>query len=637
MGPGAAEARLRLADRLRSRFKKGNWRTFSDRLEAHFETLFRQLHALYGWRYDFAWILDEVMDAVATGYQQRPRRLRRLDRHAPAGVQPWVDDQKTIWAMAYLDRFAGTIAGLEGRLDHLHNLGVTHLHLMPPYQVPPGNHDGGYAVSDYRRLRPDLGTMEELIEMVKTLRHHGIGLVLDLICNHTAADHPWARAAAAGDTKYSGFYFIYPDRTVPDQYAPHLRGIFPDRGGDAFTWHPEVQGGSWVWTTFYPFQWDLNYQNPAVLAAMCGEMLFLANLGVAAIRMDATPFLWKQPGTSCENLPEAHRVLAIMRTVADIAAPSVEFLSEAIVHPDDVARYVNPAECRLGYNPLLMSSVWEALATRDTRLLRIALSQRFSLPPECSWLTYLRSHDDIGWGFADEDAHQIGVDPAAHRAYLNAYYSGEVEGSCSRGAIFQANPQTGDARISGTLASLAGLEAAVEAMDPGLTDLAIRRILAAFSVVLAAGGIPLIFMGDTIATLNDHSYLADSISAGDNRWMHRPPFDPHRQERAAQGVGPEGAVYQGILRLLQNRRQLDDVHPTVPPVVVDPGDLGVVAFRRGGYLFVTNLTDRPAIIDRPSLGLGALTDLDSGDTWDGPVLGPYEYHWLATANPGFGA
>lgn len=615
----ATEALRRFRSDLRPRFGRKNWGEFSLRLEAATEPLFRLLHHLYGERFDFAWTLSELVGTAATGYLERPGSLRKIDRQA----QTWLDDPATFWGMTYLERYAGDAARLVDRIPHLHELGISHLHLLPPYAVPEGANDGGYAVSNYRKLRKGLGSIPEFRKAIRRLRKEGVGVVLDLICNHTSSDHAWAVAAAEGDSRYRDFYFMFPDREIPDQISPRLRSIFPDRSGDAFTWHDGADGGSWVWTTFFPFQWDLNYRNPRVLAAMASEMLFVANLGVSAIRMDATPFMWKEPGTSCENLPEAHLLLQLLRIVADLACPSVQFLSEAIVAPDAVTEFVNPAECHVGYNPLLMTSVWDALATDDVRFLRVALGDRFRLPPGCTWLTYLRSHDDIGWGFDDNDANRLGVDPRLHRQYLNAFYSNRFPGSFARGELFQENQQTGDARISGTLASLAGLETATEALDPALVDEAVTRMVAAWAVILMAGGLPLIFLGDETAVLSDHSYRAAPPLAADNRWSHRLGFSLDRFEAATTGEGPESTVLSGILRLIELRRSLD-VPPSVDPEPFETGDRGTIGFRRGPITLLANLSQHPAVIDPPAHRF----DVVRHEKWEGNVLAPYEYRVL---------
>ncbi|MFO7549000.1 MAG: alpha-amylase family glycosyl hydrolase [Acidimicrobiia bacterium] len=602
-------------------------RHFADRLEHGFEDLFRLMHSLYGWRYDFHFHLEEAVLAAARAAAERPAWLRRRD--ATGHPRAWMDDHRTLWAMAYTERFAGDLGGVRRHIDHLGKLGVTHLHLMPLYAVPEGPNDGGYAVSDYRTVRPDLGTSDDLRSLARSLDEAGISLVLDFVANHTADDHPWAEAAKAGDERHRRFYLVYDDRDEPDRFASHLREIFPDRGGDAFTWRTDVAGpagGAWVWTTFYPFQWDLDYRNPEVLTAALGELLYLANLGATVIRMDATPFLWKEEGTSCENLPQAHVVLQIVRVLAEMAAPSVTFLSEAIVHPDDVASYVRVDECPVGYNPLVMSTCWEALATRDTRLLRHALAHRMALPSGTQWLTYLRCHDDIGWGFADEDALVLGIDPVGHRRFLNDFYDGSFPGSFSIGFRFQDNPRTGDARMSGTLASLAGLERASIDDDGPAVDAAVARILALHTVMLTVGGLPLIYLGDEIAQLNDHGYRADPLHEHDNRWVHRPFYDWGRLAESENGIGAHGRVWHGIRRLLGLRRR----HPalvTTDPVVLQVSAPEILAYeKRAGddrALVAVNFSERSVEIMPGELPPGRW-GVDGHPALERVTLHPYE-------------
>ncbi|MFN3374476.1 MAG: alpha-amylase family protein, partial [Chloroflexus sp.] len=428
------------------------------------------------------------------------------------------------------------------------------LHLMPLFAVPKGNNDGGYAVSSYREVNPQIGTTEELAALARELDNAGISLVLDFVFNHTSDEHEWARRAQAGDPDYQEFYFLFPDRTMPDAYERTLREIFPTVRRGSFTWRPDMQ--RWVWTTFNSFQWDLNYANPAVFRAMAAEMLFLANLGVAVLRLDAVPFIWKRLGTNCENQPEAHQIIQAFNAIARVAAPALLFKSEAIVHPDDVLSYISPHECQLSYNPLLMALLWESLATREVKLLTHSLSHRFRLPAGCAWINYLRSHDDIGWTFDDNDARAVGIDPWGHRQFLNAFYTGRFAGSFARGLPFQENPDTGDARVSGTLASLAGLEQALGSGDPHMIDTAIRRILLLHSVILSIGGIPLLYLGDEVGTVNDYSYVTDPAKAGDSRWVHRPTRNQAAMDQRHDPATVPGRIFGELVRLIRLRTSL---------------------------------------------------------------------------------
>jgi amylosucrase len=389
---------------------------------------------------------------------------------------------------------------------------------MPLLRARKGENDGGYAVASYREVDPRLGSMDDLAALARTLHGQGMRLCLDFVCNHTSDDHEWAVKAKAGDPWYQAYYRFFPDRSLPDRYQAQLREIFPDRGPDNFLWVPEV--GQWVWSTFYTYQWDLNFANPALFRQMLEEMLFLANQGVDVLRLDAVPFLWKELGTDCENRPEAHAIIQALNAAIRIAAPALVFKSEAIVHPDEVARYIGRHEAQLSYFPLAMVLGWEALATRDARLARHALTKRHRLPPGTAWATYVRGHDDIGWGFADEDAAEVGINGFDHRRFLNAFYTGRHPGSFAEGLAFQENPRTGDARISGQAASLAGLgKGGAEA------ERAIKRLLLLYGIAYTLGGLPLIYLGDDVGLTNDPSYLAEPDKAHDNRWAHRPRFD----------------------------------------------------------------------------------------------------------------
>ncbi len=398
--------------------------------------------------------MDLVVVAAAAA-AERPDDLRTLG--AVRGADPdWFRSNRMVGGVCYVDRYATDLDGVRARIPYFRELGLTYLHLMPLFEAPEGDSDGGYAVSSYRRVDAALGDTSQLRALATALRAAGISLVVDFVFNHTSDEHEWALAAAAREPRYEDFYRIFPDRTMPDAFEVTTREVFPDDHRGSFVPLPD---GRWIWSTFRRFQWDLNYANPAVFTAMAGEMLFLANVGVDVLRLDAVAFIWKELGTSCENLPQAHRLIRAFNAVCRIAAPAVLLKSEAIVHPDRVAEYIDPDECRLSYNPLQMALTWEALATRDAALLTQALERRHAIAPGCSWVNFVRSHDDIGWTFADEDAAELGIDGFGHRRFLTDFYIDRFPGSFARGMPFQENPRTGDARVSGTTASLAGVEA----------------------------------------------------------------------------------------------------------------------------------------------------------------------------------
>jgi len=628
----------RVLPRLEARFtgvSAAEWQPFEARLRGNFERLFILLHHLYGNRYDFFYHLEQILETAARLYLARPADLKALDA-ARESDTTWFQSQQMLGGVCYVDLFAGNLAGLREKLPYLKELGLTYLHLMPLFKAPEGENDGGYAVSSYREVDPKLGTMAELSDLAGELRREGISLTVDFVFNHTSDEHAWARRAQAGDEEYADFYYIYPDRTIPDAYERTLREIFPEARSGSFTYRPDA--GKWVWTTFYSFQWDLNYGNPAVFRAMLEEMLSLANAGVEVLRLDAVAFIWKQMGTSCENLPEAHMIIQAYNALARIAAPALLFKSEAIVHPDEVARYISPQECQLSYNPLLMALLWESLATREVRLLQHSMSERFRITPGCAWVNYVRVHDDIGWTFDDTAANRLGINGYDHRRFLNSFYTGRFGGSFSRGLPFMENPRTGDARISGTCASLAGLEKALRGQDNGEIELAVRRILLIHSVILSIGGIPLIYLGDEVGTLNDYSYRNDPAKAADSRWVHRPFTDWSRVDQRRDSGSLPGRIYGRLHRLIEVRRA-NAALAGGNMQVVDPGNSHVFAYvRQGGedrVLILCNFSEHEQRVAANVVRASGLSytfrDLVTGDDVELKeelLLAPYQFAWL---------
>lgn len=582
------------------------WHAFARRLEKYFPGLFELYYGLYGTRYDFFFHLEDLLASLARAWFTRPDDLRQLDVVREQNTA-WFQSNQMLGGVIYVDLFAGDLEGVRSKIPYFKELGLTYLHLMPLFKIPEGENDGGYAVSSYREIHPPLGSMEQLASLARDLRTAGISLVVDLVFNHTSDESVWAEKAKAGDEEAREMYRIFPDRTMPDAYERSLREIFPDEHPGAFSPLPENQGGGWIWTTFHSYQWDLNYANPAVFNRNAEEMLFLANQGVEVMRLDAVAFIWKQMGTSCENLPEAHQLIRAFNTAARIAAPALLFKSEAIVHPDDVVKYIDPAECQLSYNPLLMALLWNSLATRKVKLLSHSMAARFKIPPQTAWVNYVRCHDDIGWTFSDEDAAYLGVKGPDHRRFLNEFYRGRFEGSFARGLPFQENPKTGDCRISGTCASLAGLEKALSEEGPFEVELAIRRVLLIHGIMMTIGGIPLLYLGDEVGTLNDYGYYADPAKARDSRWVHRPQADWARYERRHDPDTVEGRVFAGIRTLIDRRKEMDAFSGGEMQILSTGNDhvLGFTRSHAGRRVVIfANFSEREQVIPRKILEQG---------------------------------
>ncbi|QDV69877.1 Amylosucrase [Rosistilla carotiformis] len=613
---------------------------FEVRLTQHWRPLFRLLMQLYGTRYDFFFHLQQILVTAAEAWAVRSPVLRAQDHHR-INEPDWFSSQKVVGGALYVDLFSENLGKLRQSIGYFKSLGLTYLHLMPLFAVRPGDNDGGYAISNYRSVDPRLGTVEDLRLLADELRAAGIVLVLDFVFNHTSEDHQWALQAQAGDEEFQRYYHIYPDRVIPDQYERTLREIFPTVRRGNFTWHDGMQ--QWVWTTFNNFQWDLNYSNPAVFRAMLEELFFIANTGVDMLRLDAVAFIWKQMGTGCENLPEAHMLIQAFNRLCSIATPGLLFKSEAIVHPDDVVKYIGERECQVSYNPTLMALLWESLATRSVRLLSQSLSHRHKLPPRTAWVNYLRCHDDIGWTFDDADAAAVGINGFDHRNFLNRFYTGQFEGSFARGVPFQENLQTGDMRISGTMASLAGLEQAIEEDSEELKELAIRRVLLLQGITLSIGGIPLLYLGEEWGMLNDYDFVKDPAKAGDTRWIHRPKMQwqylDELDDHIASGNGSiRSRIFLSLQRLIALRRSLPALAGQQMQLV-DLGNPHVLCFVRMNeahrLIVIANFSEYPQVIAGNLLrtaGLGRFfEDVISGDTVSTSAsheLESYQIMWM---------
>lgn len=531
-------------------------RRFLTRLGANFYAIHDLFVRLYGERDDFRASLRGLVETLCRADAARSAGLRALDERRERDRDWFLGPQWVAMAL-YVGGFAGDLGGLAERLDYLEELGVNMLHLMPLARSPAGASDGGYAVSDYRAVDPRFGDVEQLTQLATTLREREMLLVLDVVLNHTADDHAWARAAQAGDPRYQAYYHVFDDRELPDRYEETMPEVFPDTAPGNFTWNEPMQ--KWVMTVFNRNQWDLDYANPAVLLEMLDVVLFWANRGADILRLDAVAFLWKTLGTTCQNQREAHLVLQLLKDCCQVAAPGVLFIAEAIVAPVEITKYfgedaVVARECDIAYNATFMALLWDAVATRNARLLNQGIH---SLPAKLegsTWLNYVRCHDDIGLGFDDVDVQAAGYEPAAHRRFLLDYFTGVYPDTPARGQPFGRNDKTGDARISGSLASLAGLESALDSGEAERVDEALRLILGLHALILSFGGIPLLYYGDELGTLNDRSFLDDVDKARDSRWIHRPHLDWQRAERRAQAGSVEQQLFDGFRRRIAVRK-----------------------------------------------------------------------------------
>ncbi|MBM3169445.1 MAG: alpha-amylase [Bacteroidetes bacterium] len=537
---------------------KGKDKRFVESLHLALPKVYQLFHELYGAFPEAETQFLELLRSLIWSHKERSHALQERDQFkAEKGI--WFLSNELAGMSLYVDRFAGNLKGMPAKIPHLEELGINFLHLMPIMESPLGESDGGYAVSDFRKVDPRFGTLEDLKALIQVMQNKGMYLMLDMVLNHTSHHHEWAKKAKAGDPEYQAFYHTYEDRWVPNEFEQAMPEIFPESAPGNFTWCEEMK--RWVMTVFHSYQWDLNFRNPQVFRAMLENILFYGNLGVDVLRIDAPAFIWKQAGTSCQNLPQAHTLLRLIKQCVQVASPGMTILGEAIVAPKEIMNYFGTGEyvaqeCDFAYHATQMALQWDMLASGETQVMLNAQEDVLKKPYGTSWITYTRCHDDIGLGYEDASIARAGKDPYLHRKFLKEYYSysGDQWMSPARGVLFSSNPKTGDARISGTLASLCGLEKALFEGNGPAIELSIQKILMMQAHAIFLGGLPMIFYGDEVGYINDYSYQQDPSKNYDNRWMHRPLIDWEKVNRRKTEGTLEFQVYEGLKKLLALRK-----------------------------------------------------------------------------------
>ena len=533
---------------------------FLVRFGAQFGDIFAKFDRLYGYREDFSNRFSELILALAEMHLARDPELRDLDRQREED-KDWIMSPNWVATMLYVDRFSKNLKGFMQKIDYLEELGVNYVHLMPLLKMPQEANDGGYAVSDYRTVEKRFGSMADIRKIAKTFRSKNMLLELDLVLNHTSNEHEWAKKALQGEKEYQDMYYMYDDRSMPDAFEQTLPEIFPENAPGNFTYLPAIN--KWVFTVFNTYQWDLNYTNPKVFIEMIKILLNLANQGVDVLRLDAVAFMWKKLGTQSQNLDEAHILLQLFKACTKIAAPGAIFKAEAIVQPVEIVKYLGGGtvdECEIAYNASYMVYLWDAMATQNKRILEHGLQNIPRLPKGTTWINYIRCHDDIGLGYADQDILAAGYNPFDHKQFMISYYVGEFEGSPAKGQRFMYNPKTKDARITGATATLLGLEKGLDEGNAELTELAVRKILLMHSGIMSFGGIPLVYYGDELACTNDYSFLEDPSKQDDNRWLNRPIIDWKKAAKRNQPGTIEHRVFSALKQMIALRKSIPEFY-----------------------------------------------------------------------------
>jgi len=637
----------RILDQLKPEIRKRDLRHFYTRLGANFYAIYSLFHLLYGKRDDFDEHLLRLVEVLALNYIQRAKDLKKLDVKRE-NDHNWFLSQEWVGMALYTSAFAGDLTGVGERLPYLQELGVNLLHVMPILKCPQGASDGGYAVSDYRDVDDRAGSLEQLRELGRRMRARDMLLTLDVVVNHVSDQHEWAQRARSGEKKYQDYFYAFKSREIPDMFEETLPEVFPETSPGNFTWNEAM--GKWVMTVFNHYQWDLNYGNPAVFIEMLDVLLYWANQGADILRLDAVAFLWKKIGTTSQNEREAHLILQLLKDCCQVTAPGVLFIAEAIVAPVEIIKYfgedaVIAKECEIAYNATLMALLWDAVATRNARLLDKGIRSLPDKLDRATWLNYVRCHDDIGLGFDNADIRQAGYEPSSHRKFLVDYFTGVHTGSPARGQPFAQNEKTGDARIAGSLASLAGLESALEMGDPLTIQKTIDLILLLHGMIMSFGGIPLLYSGDEIGMLNDFSFMDDEEKAHDTRWIHRPVISWEKAELRHQQGTPEQKIFDGLAKMISVRKSLPAFADYNNRELIETGNPHLFVFMRSdpfgtgeNILVIGNFDDAPQSLTLSDLGnrgqfeYAMLRDLCSGESPhlfnDQLVIPPFGFYWL---------
>lgn len=635
-----------ILNRIKPEISEQDLRHFYTRLGANFYGIHSLFQKLYGDREDFVEQAQHLVETMALKYIKRPEKLRLLDLEREKDYN-WFLSQQLVGMALYCKGFAGNLQNLKERLHYFQELGVNLVHVMPILRCPEGSSDGGYAVSDFREINPELGTLEDVQELANEMRERDIFLVLDVVVNHTSNKHFWATRAKEGEKKYQDYYYTFSTRNIPDMFEQSMPEIFPETAPGNFTWDEEM--GRWVMTVFNDFQWDLNYSNPSVFIEMLNILLFWANQGADILRLDAVAFLWKKIGSTCQNEREAHLILQLLKDCCQVTAPGVVFIAEAIVAPVEMVKYfgedaVIAKECEIAYNATYMALLWDAVATKNARLLNQGIKNLPVKLERATWLNYIRCHDDIGLGFDDRDILLCDYEPYRHRKFLVDYFTGQFDHSHARGLPFGQNPKTGDSRISGSLASLAGLECALESGDHEAINDSIKLILLLHSMILSFGGIPLFYYGDEIGTLNDDSYRDDPYKKGDTRWVHRPSIDWEKAELRNTPGTTEFDIFIALKRMIAVRKEIEVFADFNNRELIEVENPHLFVFGRyhpqqpnERVLVIANFSNKPQHLNLEDLGrwqtqYRSLVDLYRGETPDifknSLVIPGYSFYWL---------
>lgn len=583
------------------------------RIAKQLPILQNRLSRTYGDGVQVEELTEQLLTAAVNIALKRPQALWDLDLLRQA--QPHWHQQGAVGYTAYVDHFAGNLRGVVERIEYLKSLGITYLHLLPFFKAAEGPNDGGFAVANFEVVEPRLGTQDDLQFLTQALRKEGISLCSDFVLNHVAHDHEWAVQARNGNPEFQNFFCLANSEEEVQAWEKNLPQIFPDTAPGNFTYQPSLK--KWVWTTFYPYQWDLNYANPRVFLEVVSAMMRVANMGVEAFRLDSTGFLWKRQGTNCQNQAEVHWLLQAMRALMEIACPGVLMKAEAIMPTHQLPPYFGLGEtpgpeCHLAYHSSMMAASWVSLAEENVSILNAVMQKTPPVPTGSSWLTYVRCHDDIGWNVLRPELQALG--DASYQRLLKAshFFAGLSPESYAQGASFQTTDLQTAHGTNGMASALVGMSAAA---TPEAFKLAVDRLILLQSLSFFTGGLPLLYMGDELGLGNTSAEVLQARQGADGRELHRPDWQEAQAQLRHQEGSVQNLIFQKLQTFAQLRQQLSAFHGDVPVALIETGHPTVLTLKRGHDVMACFNFSRHAVAH----------PLENGQEI---ALKPYGFAWL---------
>jgi maltose alpha-D-glucosyltransferase/alpha-amylase len=520
---------------------------------------------------------------------------------------------------AYADANAdgiGDFPGLIGRLDHLRDLGVDCVWLLPMYPSP--FRDDGYDISDYCAIHPQYGTLDDFKAFLAAAHERGLKVVTELVINHTSDQHPWFKDARSAPDSPRRDYYVWSD--TDDRYRG-VRIIFRDTEMSNWAWDPVSK--AYYWHRFFSHQPDLNFDNPAVREEIWQVMRFWLELGVDGFRVDAVPYLVEREGTSCENLPETHAVVRELRRRMDAEFPGRMLLAEANMWPEDVRPYFGEGELfHMAFHFPLMPRMFMALRLEDRKPLVEIVERTPAIPAACQWGLFLRNHDELTLEMVTD----------AERDYMYQEYARDPVARINLGIRRRLAP---------------------------LLDGDRRRIELMNALLLSLPGSPVLYYGDEIG-MGDNVYLGDrngvrtpmqwtggwngGFSTADPERLYQPlisnPVYGYQAVNVESQRRQENSLLSWMKRILQVRRSTR-VFGRGSIEFLKPANHRVLAYLRSldseKVLVVNNLSSTAQAVE---LELGALAGAIPIEMFGQSLfprirerpyvmtLGPYDFFWF---------